>query len=153
MGLLAEQFRDLGDNRRHTRGATDQDHLVNFGRFHAGVFQSGLRRADSPLHQCADKLIEFRPGQCHRQVLGACRIRCDEWQIELRLRNRRKFNLRPLSLNSQALERGRITPEIDTVVGLELVCCPVDYRKVKIIATQVRVSICRLHLENAVADL
>ena len=141
MGLLAEQFRDLRHHRRHASGAADQDHLVDIGRSHARVFQGGRCRGDSTLHKGADKLLQLRPGQGHRQMLWTGRVGGDERQVQLRLRHRRKLDLRPFALNAQALERCGVFPEIDAVVGLELVRRPVHDGQVKIVAAEVRVPV------------
>ena len=151
--VLAKELLHLRHHCRHPGRAADQDNLVDVGRRHPGVLQGVLRGSHRALDQVYDKLLQFGACQGHRQVLRAGCVGRDERQIQLSLRDRRQLDLGPLTLNTKTLKRGRVASQIDSVISLKLVRRPVDDRHVKVVAAEMGVSVGRLDLENAVADL
>jgi hypothetical protein len=59
--ILAEQLLDDLLDLRDARRAADQHHLVDVRRLDAGVRQRLLGRADRPLQQLLDQLLELGP--------------------------------------------------------------------------------------------
>ena len=153
VGLLTEElldhFLDLGDPRR----TSDQNHLVDGRRLDPGVLERLLHRRQRALDQVIDQLLELRSRERIVEVLWPFLGRSDEGQVDVGLLGRRKLHLGLFRRFFQALKRHRVFGEVDPLVLLELSDQPVDDLLVEVITTQVRVSVGRFHLENAVAQL
>ena len=103
--LLAEQLLDDRLHLRNARRAADQHDLVDLRRVDAGVGQRLLGRADGPLQQVVDELLELGARQLHLQVLGTGLIRRDERQVDVGLHHRGELHLGLLRRFLQALQR------------------------------------------------
>ena len=112
-----------------------------------------LRRADGALEQVGGDLLELRARELEVEVLRAVLRRGDERQVDLRRHRRRQLDLRLLRRLVEALERHPVGREVDALVLLELGDHPVDDRLVEVVAAEVVVTVRRLDLEDAVAEL
>ena len=146
---LLDDLLDLG----HPRHPADQDHLVHVLGRDARVGQRLPAGPDRLLDQVVDELLELRPGELQRQVLGSGGVRRDERQVDVRLHHRGELDLGLLGGFLEALEGHLVVAEVDPLVLLELVGDPVDDPLVEVVAAEVRVAVGGLDLEDAVAQL
>ena len=100
-----------------------------------------------------NELLELGARELELQVLRARGVRGDEGQVDFRLERRRELDLRPLRGLLEPLERHLVRREIDALVLFELLDHPVDDALVQVVAAEMSVSIRRLDLDDAVADL
>ncbi len=119
----------------------------------ARVRERLLHRADRPLQQVFDQLLELRARQLHLQVLGPAGVRGDERQVDFALHHRGQFHLGLLRRLPQPLQRHPVLAEVDAVALPELGDDPVDDALVEVVAAEVRVAVGRLHLDDALAHL
>ena len=110
--------------------------------------------AARPIDQIGDQVLKLGPRKGHDQVLGiAIGVDRDVRQVDLGRRRRRQLDLGLLGRFLEALEGLLVLGQIDALVLLELRQQPVDDALVEVVAAQVRVTVGRLHLEDAVAQL
>src|SRR5260221_3265567 len=152
VGLLAEaRLHGLLDCR-HAGHAADQDDLVDVPGLQAGVLESGLNGGLRLLDELLDQVLELRPGEGHHEVLRAGGVGRHVRQVDLGRHRRGQLDLRLLGGFLQTLERLRVLREVDPLVLLELGQQPLDDLLVEVVATEVRVAVGRLDLEDAVAQ-
>ena len=123
-----------------------------FERIDAGIGQRLSRRADGALQQVVDELLELRARQLHLQMLRPALIGGDERQVDVGLHHRGELHLGLLRRLLQTLERHPVLAQIDAVALLELGGDPLDDALIEVVATQVRVAVGRLDLDDAFAD-
>ena len=104
------------------------------------------------LQNLVHHLLEARARQLHHEVLRTARIRRDERQIDLGFEQRRELDLGLFGRLAQALQRHLIFGKIDAVFVFEVRDDPVDNALVDVVAAKVRVTVGRLHFDDAVAD-
>ena len=151
--LLADQLLHLRLHRRHAGHAADEHDVVDLRGVEAGVGERLLRRRDRALEQRVRELLELRAGELQVEVLRAVLRRGDERQVDLRRHRRRQLDLRLLRRLVQPLQRHRVGAQVDPLVALELGDHPVDDRLVEVVAAEVVVTVRRLDLEDAFAEL
>src|SRR5690606_7117204 len=83
-------------------------------------------------------------------VLRTGGISRDERQRDVGFGHRGKFDLCFLGSFSKSLESLSIFSEVDAFEVHELVCNPRNHASIEVVSAQVRVSGCRLDLENAI---
>ena len=153
MRFLAEHlFHDLLD-LGHAGHAADQNHLVDFGGLEAGILKCLFARAPGARDEIIHQALQFGARELHSEMLRAGLVRRDKRQIDFGLLRRRQLNFRLLRGLFQALECELVVAQIDTLFFLELVGKVVDELHIEVFAAQERVAVCRLHLEDAVANL
>ena len=99
------------------------------------------------------QLLELGARQRHHEVLRNAVHRHDVGQVDLRRGRGRKLDLRLLGSLLQTLQGHRILTQVDAVLGLESLGHVVDQHVVEVVASQVRVAVGGLHLEDTVAQL
>ena len=105
------------------------------------------------LDEIRGELLELGPRQLHVEVLRTLGGRGDERQVDRRLLNRGKLDLRLLGSLLQTLQRHLVVRQVDAFGVLEGLHQPVDDALVPVVTTEVGVARGRLHLEHAVTDL
>ena len=110
-------------------------------------------RLQRTLDQVRDQTLEFCARQLHVEVLGTGSISRDERQVDVGLRPRRQFALGFLRRLFETLQRNRVTCQVDALLFLELLDQPVDDALVEVVTTEMCVSVGRLDLDQAFADL
>jgi hypothetical protein len=86
-------------------------------------------------------------------VLGAGRVGGDEGKVDVGLDGRRQLNLGLLGSLTDTLDGHAVTREIDSLLLLELLDEVTDEGDVKILTTEVGISVGSLDLEHTVGDL
>ncbi len=86
-------------------------------------------------------------------MLRAFLIGRDERQIDARLHDRRKLDLRLFGGFGEPLHRLLVFAQVDALIAAELIDEPLDDAMIVIVAAEVRVAVGRLDFEDAVADL
>src|SRR3989304_4552165 len=129
------------------------DDLVEFRPRHLRAGERLLQRADTALHQVGGQLLELRPRRHIVQMLGPGGVRGDERQVDRRLHDRGKFDLRPLGGLAQPLQGLAVLAQVDALLLAELVGQPVDDALVPVVTAQVRVAGGGFDLEDTLADL
>src|SRR5215470_8266347 len=86
-------------------------------------------------------------------MLGAARIRGDEWEIDLRLHDGGELTLGLLRRFLEALQGHAVLAQVDALLLLELVGDPVDDLLVEVVTAEMRIAVGRLDLDHALADL
>ena len=98
------------------------------------------------------QLLELGARERHHQVLRNAVDGHDIRQVDLRGGRGRQFDLRLLGGLLQTLQGHRVLTQVDLVLGLERLGHVVDQHVVEVIASEVRIAVGGLHLENAVAQ-
>ena len=106
--LATKEFFDYILHFRHACLATDQDHIVNLGRFKAGIFQSHPRRLDRALDQILHQGFELGACDFNVEVLRSCRIGRDIGQVNVGLLTRRQLNFGFFGRFFQTLQGERV---------------------------------------------
>lgn len=86
-------------------------------------------------------------------MLGAGRVGSDEGQVDVGLEGRRQLNLGLLSSLTDTLDGHAVAGQVDAGLGLELLDEVADKLDVKVLTTEMGVTVCALDLEDAVLDL
>ena len=153
VGRLAEEVGDDLLDGGDTRRTAHEDHLVDLRSLQTRITQRQLARLDGLADQMVAQLLELGARQRHHQVLRNAVHGHDVRQVDLRRRRRREFDLRLLGSLLQSLQRHRVLTQVDAVLGLEGLSHIVDQHMVEVIASEVRITVRGLHLEDAVAQL
>jgi hypothetical protein len=117
------------------------------------IRQGLLHRRAGALDQVARELLEPRPGERRRQVLGPRLVGGDKRQADLGLGRGRELDLRPLGGLVQALERLGVLAQIDPLVAAELLREVIHDPLVEVVAAEVAVAVGGAHLDHALAQL
>ena len=136
---------------RDTGRTTHQDYFVNVCRSHVGIFQSFDARIHGSSYQGFGKLLKLCSAQVSNQVLWPCLRSSDVRQVDFGGGRTGKLNFCFFSGFLQALKRHWILSQVDLLFSLEFSSQPVDNHLVKVISTQVHVTIGGLHFEDAVS--
>jgi hypothetical protein len=131
----------------------DQDDLVDVVRPDLGVRHGLTDRPHRPFHEIRREVLELRAHQRHREVLRPVRVRGDEGQVDLGLRDRAQLDLCLLGRLVEPLQRLRVLPQVDAVLLLELLGQVVDDPPVEVVAAEVGVTGGGTHLHDTVADV
>ena len=148
-----EEFLHCIDDFRHAGHAADKDDLVNIGCLHTGIFQRRLARLDGALHQSLDQLFQLGAGQLDIKVLRTGRIGSDEGKVHIRLHGRGQLDLGLFCSFLETLQGQLVLAKVDTLARFEFIGKELDDLMIEILAAEERVTIGRLHLEHAVANL
>jgi hypothetical protein len=151
--VLAEEVLDHLLDLRDPGRAADQDHLVDLLRLQPRVLERLAHRRDGPLHQLVDQRLELGPRQRHVQVLRPLLRRGDEGEVDVRRHGGRQFHLRLFRRLLEALQRHGVLAQVDPLVLAELFHQPVDDPLVEVVAAQMGITVGRLDLEDALAQL
>src|SRR5579875_376981 len=151
--LLTEDLTHEVDNCRHTSLTTDQDDFIDLIGADLSIGQGLHHRFTRALDEVANQLLQFRAAQSDNQVFGACGIGTDERQVDLRLLRRRKLDLGAFGRLFQTLQGHAVLAEVNALILLEVGDKPVDNALVKVVSAEVGVTIGRLHLKDALAQL
>ena len=101
----------------------------------------------------AGELFELRTRQRDVEMLGTFLIGRDERQIDVRLHDRRKFDLRFFGRLGETLHCLLVFAERSMPCSLRnSVDEPLDDAVIVVVAAEARVAVGRFHFENAVAD-
>ena len=153
MGLLTEEvLNDLLDFRNARRPA-DQDDLVDLLDLQAGVLEGLLHRRNRALDEIVRQLLELGPSEAVVQMLRTLLRRGDEGQVDVRRHRCRQLHLGLLGGLLEPLERHGVLRQVDALILLELSDEPIDDALIEVVATEVRVPVRRLHLEDTVSEL
>ena len=150
-GLAEELLDDLLD-RGNTRRTAHEDHLADLRGVQTRVTKRQLARLDGLADQVVAQLLELGARERHHQVLRNAVDRHDIRQVDLRGGRGRQFDLRLLGGLLQTLQGHRVLTQVDLVLGLERLGHVVDQHVVEVIASEMRIAVGGLHLENAVAQ-
>ena len=149
--LFAKELLHFFLDFRDTGRTTHQNHFVDICCSHVGIFQGLDARIHGSSYQGFGKLLKLGSAQVANQVLWSC-LRCsDVRQVDFGGCRTGKFNFRFFSCFLQALKRHRILAKIDLLFGLEFRSQPVDDHLVKVISTQVYVTVGGLHFKDPVS--
>ena len=149
-GLAEELLDDLLD-RGDTRRTAHEDHLADLRGVQTRVTKRQLARLDGLADQVVAQLLELGARERHHQVLRNAVDGHDIRQVDLRGGRGRQFDLRLLGGLLQTLQGHRVLTQVDLVLGLERLGHVVDQHVVEVIASEVRIAVGGLHLEDAVA--
>ena len=138
---------------RHPCLPADEDHLIHLPGGQPGILQRLAARSRRPLNQRRGQGFKLCPRERHGQVLGPGRVRRDERQIQLRLRDRGQFQLAALRRLTETLHRAPVRPQVDALLLEELIDHPVDDGIVEIVAAQMCVARRRAHVECPLSNL
>src|SRR4029077_5888842 len=123
------------------------------GGGNAGILECLLAGLHCLLDEIVDQRLELGTGELHGQMLRTSRVCRDERQIDLGLRRRRELDLCLLRRFLETLQRKLVATQINALFFLEFVGEIVGEPNVEVFATQERVTVRGLPLEDAVADL
>ena len=140
---------DSGD----TGGTTDHQDLLQVGSAQTCILQSLAHGGHGAIDQISGQLVELCAGQGHIQVLRAGSIGSDEGQVDLAAHCAGQLDLSLLGSFLQALCSHLVLAQVDTVLGLESVCHPVDDALVEVIAAQMGIAVGGQNFGNTVAHL
>ena len=147
---------DIADgilDSRDTGRTADEDDLVDVVSREVCIGHGLARRAHRALDEVAREFIELCARQREVEVLRARGVRCDERQVDVRLRHARELDLGLLSSFLEALGSHLVLREVDAVLLLEFADHPVDDLLVEVIAAEVRIAVRRLDFERAFREL
>ncbi|EMA41578.1 NAD-specific glutamate dehydrogenase domain protein [Halococcus hamelinensis 100A6] len=153
LGLLVDELRDLLLDLRHPGRTADEDDLVDVAGVVARVRERLLGRFDGSLDQVRGERLELRTRELLFEVDRARIRRRDEREVDRGLLPVGEFDLGLLGGVLQALEGLSVLPEVEAVVGFELLGEPVDDRLVPVVATEVVVAVGRDDLVDAAAQI
>src|SRR5690554_2159805 len=140
-GLFAEEFLNLFLHQRHAGLTTNQDNLVDFRRFQAGILQSHFAGLEAALNQLFYQGLQLGTGQLYVHVLGAGCVCGDVRQVHICLLAAGQFDLGLLASFFQTLHRQGVAAQVDAAVFLELVRQVFDDLHVEVFATQEGVAV------------
>ncbi len=150
--LVKEAFCSLL-NCRHTAHTADHDDFINLAGRQVRVTQAVLARDCSAVEQVARKLLQFSAGEAHLQVLRTSRVCSDKRQVDVSICATGQLALCFFSRFLQALQRHRISLQVNAVSRFEFRCHPVDDDVIEVIATQVCITIGSHHFACAFAQV
>ena len=145
--LFAKQLFDLFLHLGHAGHAADQNHVMDVGHVHAGVFDRHAAGSNRALNQFFDQGFELSAGELDVQVFRAGGVCSDIGQVDIGLRAAGEFDLGFLSGFFEALQGQHVFGQVHALVFLELGDDEVDDALVKILATQKGVAIGGEHFE------
>ena len=151
--ILARDLLDFLLDSRHTGGATNEDDLVNLSAGKASVLHRGLDRRLATLEQVCGDALELGTRQRVVQMDRVAVDSRDERQVDSRLLRVGELHLCLLGSFLEALQSHLVLAQVHALIGLELVCQPIDDALIPVIATQVVVACGRENLEDAIAHL
>ena len=150
--LAEEALHDLED-LGHAGRSADEENLVDLVDGNPRVLDGLAAGFLGALEKVLGHLLELRAGKALLEVLRARRVRGDEREVDLGVRDGGKLDLRLFGGLAEALEGHAVLGKVDAGIILELVDEPVHDASVPVVATQVGVAVRGLNLENAVAEL
>ena len=151
--LLAGHALDQVLDSWHTSRAADQNDLADIGELKACVLECLGYRSLAAVEKIAGDALKLCTSQ---SVVKVLRTRCvcgDEWQVNLCLLCAGELLLGVLCSLLEALKCHWILAEVNAVIGVELVCEPVNDALIPVIATQVVVAVGCKNLNNAVCKI
>ena len=128
-------------------GPAHQHHFIDLFRRNAGVGQSPLAGPRRALQHRLDKQLEDRAGN-----LPLVAVAIGQLDVEVRNRLCRKLYLGVDGGPAQPLHRAWTAAQIHAVLGVNFIQRYGQQQVVDVVAAQVRVAVCGLHLEDAVAQ-
>ena len=154
MGLLASKqiLYDLHHARNSGRAAHEHD-FVNLVRRQGRIRERLLHGTDRALQQILHQLLQLRARQLLLHVLRPGCIGREEWQIDVSLLGLRKLDLGFFGRLPQSLNSHSIFADIDALIFLEFRNQPIHDPMIDIVASQVGITVGRLHLHDALAYL
>ena len=153
MGLLAKEVLYQLLNAGHARLSANQHDLIDLAGLDTRVLHRLLARTYRALDDVFHQLFQLCTGQLLHQVLRTGRISGDERQIDLAFHRRRELDLGLLRRITETLQGHFIAlgAQVESFFLLELFHQPIDDALIEVVATQVRVTIRGLHLDDALA--
>lgn len=151
--VTSEQALDGLDDLGHSAHSTDQNDVVDLAGLDTGVGQSLLAGVNGPVDKGLDKSLELGPRKGSVDVLGAISSSGDVRQGDVGLRSRRELDLGTLGGLSNSLNGHPVLGEVDPFSLLELADKVVGKGNVKVLTTQMGVSVGRLDLEHSLLHL
>lgn len=152
-GVTAEDGLDGLSDLRHTGHTTDKDDLLDVLSTEVSILESLADRLDSASDERVDKLLQLGTGELDVNVLSTRSIGCDEGQVDLSLNSRRQLDLGLLSGLTDTLDSHAVTGQVNAGLALELLDDLADERDIKVLTTQVSITIGRFDLEDTLLDL
>ena len=152
-GVTAEHGLNGLGNLGHTGHTTNQDDVLDFARLKVGVFEGLTNRFGGTADQGIDKALELAPGHLLVDVLSTTGISSDERQVDLGLERRRQLNLGLLGSLADTLDGHAVTGEVEARILLERLDNVADKADVKVLTTQVGVTVGGLDLKDTLLDL
>ena len=151
--LLAGHALDQVLNSWHTSGAADQNDLADIGELKACVLECLGYRSLAAVEKIAGDALKLCTSQ---SVVKVLRTRCvcgDKWQVNLCLLSAGELLLGVLCSLLEALKCHWVLAEVNAVIGVELVCKPVDNALIPVVTAQVVVAVGCENLNNAVCKI
>ena len=152
-GILADELLHGILHRRDSRGAADQQDLVDLTDIQTRVRQRLLGRNHRALDQVSGDAVELGSGQCRLKVERSVRRCGDEGQVDAGAGHAGQLDLCLFRRVTQSLQDHFVLPQIDAVLPLEAVRHPVNDSLVEVVAAEMRVAVGGKHLKHAVRDL
>ena len=134
-------------HRGNARGASDEHHFINLLGSDAGVGQRLLARPCRARQYRFDEQLEDLA-----RNLPLVAIAIGQLDVEARHRLSRKQNLGFNGSFAHSLNRARMQPQIDAVLGVNLVERNGHQKVVDVVAAQMRIAVSGQHLEDAFAQ-
>ncbi|KAH3669579.1 hypothetical protein OGATHE_002391 [Ogataea polymorpha] len=151
--LLTKQRLDGLDNLWHSGHTTNKDNLGDLRGREPSILQSLLDRLDSLLDQWLNQLFKLRSRHLQIDVLWTGSVSSDERKVDLSRKSRGQLNLGLLSSFSDSLNGHSVVLKVDTGLLLESVDDVSNQSNVKVLTTQVSVTIGGLDLKDTVVNV
>jgi hypothetical protein len=152
-GVTAEDALDgLGD-LGHTGHTTDKDDILDVLGLEVGILESLADGLNGPGDKGLDQTLELSAGHLGVDVLGARGVGSDEGKVDVGLEGRRQLNLGLLGGLADTLDGHAVAGKVNALLGLELLDEVTDEGNVKVLTTEVSVTVGGLDLEHTAGNL
>ena len=153
MGFLAEEFLHRLLYRGDSRGAADEDHLIDIRGRISRILEGLDTGLLGTLNEIGGHLIELRTAQTVLKMFRARSIGGDKGQIDIRALGARKLLLRLFGRFFQALQGHTVLGKIDSLIFPEFLHQPVDDFLIEIVAAEMCVAVGGTYFENTVSQI
>lgn len=151
--LTTEHVLDRLADLWHTGHTTNQDDILDILGLKVGVLQGLADRLVGTVDERLNQSLQLSTGQLHVDVLGTRGVSSDEGQVDLGLERRRKLNLGLLGRLTDTLDGHAVVGEVNARFLLEVLDDVADQADIKVLTTQVSVTVGGLDLEDSLLDL
>ena len=151
--VTLEDALDGLENLGHSAHTTDHDDLLNVGGLAASISKGLLAWLDGAVDELANKAFELSTGDLGVDVLGTGGIGSDVWQANVGLLGAGELNLGLLGSLTDTLDGHAVLGEIEARLLLELVDEVLDKDNVKVLTTEVSVTVGGLDLKDTLLHL
>jgi hypothetical protein len=152
-GVATEDALDRLSNLGHTGHSTDENDFLDILGLKVGILQSLANGVNSLRDKRVDELLELGPGHLRVDVLRSRSIGSDERKVDVGLEGRGELDLGLLGSLTNTLDSHAVTVEIDTLLFLELLDQVAHQDDIKVLATEMGITVGRLDLEHTALNL